>query len=289
MSRIFDALRQSVRGTAEESTAKLADNTTPAPDLNPLHKTGPEVIASSQSIFCRVTAEGRIVGGGQNHNLGAEKFRFLRQRLNLLRQHRALSRILITSAIPKEGKTLVAINLAVSFARGSSRVALIDADLRQPGVNRALGLGSLPGLAEFLEGKLELAAGIRRVDPLGFYYLPAGMASTNPFELLQGPRMRELMNVMTPAFDWIVFDSPPLIPFADANYLASLTNAVLLVVRASVSPRAIVQQALEALNGAYVAGVVLNASDDMRRDQYYYEYYPSGSGPDPGPSNSTKK
>ncbi len=277
MIRLFDPLRRSVREDASKTSAERAEDNNPEQELQPSPASRPEGFEGLESIRCHVGPEDRIVGCSQNHNFGAEKFRFLCHRLNELRQHKSLSRVLVTSAIPKEGKTVVAVNLALSLARSSPRVALVDADMRQPGVHRALGLGALPGLGEFLEGNLDLAVLVRRVDPFGLYLLPAGHASSNPFELLQGPRMRELMKQIAPAFDWIVFDSPPLISFADSHCLATLTDTVLLVVRPGLTPRETVQQGLAALEGAYVAGVVLNASDDARQDRYYYHYYPAAS------------
>jgi Mrp family chromosome partitioning ATPase len=118
---------------------------------------------------------------------------------------------------------------------------------------------------------------MRRVDPLGFYFLPAGKASGNPFELLEGSRMSELMALAATAFEWVVMDSPPLIPFADAHQLAVLADAVLLVVRPQVTPRDTLRQVLSALDSVQVAGVILNASDDRRQDDYYYHYYPRAS------------
>jgi len=232
---------------------------------------------NAAAILCHVRPENRVVGCRQNYEFGAEKFRFLRHRLTQLRHRRPVSKVLVTSSVPKEGKTFVAINLAASLASSSRRVALFDVDMRHPSVQSALGLPPMAGLAEFLEGKAELDSIMRRVDPLGFYYLPAGKASGNPFELLEGSRMRELMALATTAFEWVVMDSPPLIPFADAHQLAVLADAVLLVARPRVTPRDTLRQVLSALDSVQVAGVVLNASDDKSHDRYYYHYYPHAS------------
>jgi receptor protein-tyrosine kinase len=243
-------------------------------------------LEKAATIVCPVVPKNRIVGCRQDYEFGAEKFRFLRHRLAQLRQRRPVSKVLVTSSVPKEGKTLVAINLAVSLARSSRRVALFDADLRHPSAQSALGLPPMVGLAEFLEGRADLESAIRRVEPLGFYYLPAGKASGNPFELLEGSRMRELVSLATTAFEWVVIDSPPLIPFADAHHLAVLADAVLLVARPRITPRDTLRQVLRALDGVQVAGVVLNASDDKRQDDYYYHYYPRASTDGDGPARS---
>ncbi len=267
MSRMFDLVRESARGDPSN-----AETHNPSQIVPPPSEIG-QNWESLETVRCQLHPESRVVSCSQNHNLAAEKFRLLRHRLVRLRQGRPLHKVLVTSAIPKEGKTVVAINLALTLARSASRVALVDADMRQPGVHRALGLELLAGFAEFLEGKLECNACIRRVDPLGLYYVPAGRASVNPFELLQAPRVREFMELMAAAFDWIILDSAPLIPFADTHCLATLTDTALLVARSGVTPRKALQQGLAALDGTHVAGVVFNASDDTRQDQYYYDYY----------------
>jgi capsular exopolysaccharide synthesis family protein len=255
----------------------------------------PEVIPrgfeNAATVVCRLRPENRIVGCRQDYEFGAEKFRFLRHRLTQLRHRRPVS-LLITSSVPKEGKTLVAVNLAVSLATSSRRVVLIDADIRHPSVQSTLGLPLMAGLAEFLEEKADLASSMRRVNPLGFYYLPAGKASGNPFELLESSRMRELVALATTAFEWVVIDSPPLVPFADAHHLAVLADAILLVARPRVTPRDMLRQVLSTLDATKLAGVVLNACDDKKHDDYYYHYYPrasaKGKGLDPSAPLSLK-
>ena len=249
----------------------------PAMETSCSSKILPKGFESAATIVCHVGPENRILWSGQNCGFGAEKFRFLRHRLNQLRQRRTVRNVLVTSSVPKEGKTVVAINLAVSLAGSSRRIALVDADLRRPSVHSALGLPPMAGLAEFLEGKVDLASVMRSVDPLGFYYLPAGKASGNPFELLEDSRMRELVDLAKTAFEWVVIDSPPLTPFADAHHLATLADAVLLVALPGVTPRETLRQVLSTLDSAKTAGLVLNGSDDEDHDSYYYSYYPRGS------------
>jgi capsular exopolysaccharide synthesis family protein len=246
----------------------------------------PQGFENATTIDCHVRPENRIVGCGQDYEFGAEKFRFLRHRLIQLRLRRPVSKVLVTSSVPKEGKTLVAVNLAVSLASSSRRVALFDADLRHPSTQSTLGLPPMAGLAEFLEGKAVLDSVMCRVVPHGFYYLPAGKTVGNPFELLEGSRMRELMALATTAFEWVVIDSPPLIPFADAHHLAVLADAVLLVARPRVTPRDTLVQVLSTLDSVQVAGVVLNATDDKKQDDYYYHYYPRASTKHNGPARS---
>ena len=238
----------------------------------------PKGFEKATTVLCHFRPKNRVVGCRQNCEFGAEKFRFLRHRLTQLRQRRPVSKILVTSSVPKEGKTLVAVNLAVSLASNYCRVALFDADLRHPSAQSTLGLPPSAGLAEFLEGKAGLDSVMHRVDPLGFYCLAAGKASGNPFELLAGRRMGQLVRLAATAFEWVVIDSPPLIPFADAHHLAGLVDVVLLVARPGVTPRDTLKQAMSALDSVQIVGVVLNGSDDSGQDGYYYHYYPRASG-----------
>ena len=238
-----------------------------------IRKNWPGGTETLENLDYEARPEHRLAGLRHNHELGAEHFHLLCHRLKRLRERRTLRSLLVGSSIPKEGKTVVASNLAVALARNSGRVALIDADMRQSASNRPLGLGALPGLAEFLEGKLELSEAFRYVNGLGVYFLPAGNISRNPYELLQRPRLRELIEKTASAFEWVIFDSPPFTPFADAHSLAAATDGVLLVIRRGMVPGEILQRSLATLDGAYIAGLVLNATDDSRNEEYYSSYY----------------
>ena len=277
MSQQFAGFRISLRKEADiRPEGEVSDDSNEMESAQSLQAL-PKGFEHAATVLCHVRPENHIVGCRQNCEFGAEKFRFLRHRLAQLRQRRPVSKILVTSSVPKEGKTLVAVNLAVSLASNFRRVALFDADLRHPSTQSALGLPAMDGLAEFLEGKADLDSVMRRVDPLGFYCLTAGKASGNPFELLVGRRMGQLVRLAATAFEWVVIDSPPLIPFADAHHLAGLVDVVLLVARPGVTPRDTLRQALSALESVQIVGVVLNGSDDSRQDGYYYHYYPRAS------------
>ncbi|HXN24894.1 MAG TPA: CpsD/CapB family tyrosine-protein kinase [Candidatus Dormibacteraeota bacterium] len=225
-----------------------------------------------ERITCRLRAEDHIVGVNGFHPIGTEKYKLLRYRLNRIRQARPLNSLLVTSTIPREGKTVTAVNLAVSLAMTSARVCLVDADMRKPSIHTALGIRPFAGLAEYLEGRLDLASTYRLTVPLGFCFVSAGRPTLQPVELLQSPRMREFVKEMSNTFDWLIIDSPPLDPFADGHCLAAITDGVLLVVREGFIQRRELQRSIASLNGAYVAGVVLNQTKDSQRDFYNYYY-----------------
>src|SRR5437899_2180310 len=219
----------------------------------------PEILERAEQVICQPRAEERVLTSGQFPTSAQESFRVLCQRLLQVRKQRRLQSLLITSPVPREGKTVTAINLAATLARSSPAVLLVDADLRHPGLP-VLGIAPGSGLADYLAGRIELTKAIRRVDPLGFYYLAAGFATTNPSELLQKPALQEFINQAAAAFDWVIFDSPSINLFADPRHLAMLVDGVLLVVRENMTPKELAEKSLVALEKAFVVGLVLNAS-----------------------------
>lgn len=202
----------------------------------------------------------------------AESFRLLRYRLGLMRQRKPLKIVQVSSSIPKEGKTMVSLNLAASFAQVSDKVLLVDADLRKQGARGPLGLGGLPGLSEVIENRIQLVDALHRINPLRFFFLSAGNGRANPFEFLQSSGMQKLLARLKSCFEWVVLDTPPLLPFADGQCLASLSDAVVMVVREGFTPREEFQRAIASLGDVPISGIVVNRST-LSRDDYYYSYY----------------
>ena len=270
MSRIFDALRRSGGEPSPRTFSRAPGEDASWRDLVESIERKPANSEKMGKVRCVFDPESHIVAHAGKQDPAAEKFRVLAQRLVQLRQRRPLSRLLVASSSPNDGKTVVAVNLAATLARTSARVALIDADLRQPGVGRALGIPAMPGLSDYLEGRIELAAAFKIAEPLRVYYVPAGQATGDPVDLLQGSPMDELMIYATETFDWVIFDSPPLHPFADAQHLASIADGVLLVARAEKTRRRALKQSLASLDGAHLLGVVFNACGEARSDRDGY-------------------
>ncbi|MGH9605982.1 MAG: CpsD/CapB family tyrosine-protein kinase [Terracidiphilus sp.] len=273
MSRIFDACRRYRNGEAGEVSGNGPDAAQNGAEAIPFPELRPKLWESFPVITCQAGPDERVVACDHNQSLALEKFHLLSHRLIEIRQKWPLKTLTVTSCVPKEGKTIVTINLAFTLARNPGRVLLVDGDMRQPGISRTLRLDPLPGLADYLEGRQEFEAVVRRIEPQHVFYMPAGRASGNPFTLLQGPRMRELAQRLTPVFDWIVIDSPPLVPFADGHCLAKLSDAALLVVRTGVTPKEVIEKAVATLAGVRIAGVVWNSSEEIAHDRYYYAKY----------------
>ena len=219
----------------------------------------PDMVAHAEKVLGKPQAEERVLTSGQFPASAQESFRVLCQRLLQVREQRRLQTVLITSPVPREGKTVVAINLATTLARNSAAVLLVDADLRHPRLP-VLGIAPQRGFADYLAGRIGLTGAIRQVDPPGFYYLAAGFASTNPSELLQKPALQEFISQAAATFDWVIFDSPSVNLFADPRYLATLVDGVLLVVRENLTPKEAAEKSLVALDKAFLVGLVFNAS-----------------------------
>lgn len=231
------------------------------------------------SLAVSILPESRLVSVGSEESLGAEKFRFLAVRLRQLRQTRPLKRILITSTIPQEGKSTVAANLACTLARRKShKTLLIEGDLRRPTVADKFGLGPVPGLSEWLRGETE-SKNIYRLEALGLWVLPAGTAPENALELMQSGKLSPLMEELTASFDWIVIDSPPVLPLADTSLWARLSDGILLVTRKGVTEKQQLQRGLEALERSKLLGAVVNGSTDAVHSDYYQRYGPAASSP----------
>lgn len=206
---------------------------------------------------------------------GAEQFRTLRSRLYQLRSSQPLRTILITSSLPTEGKTFVTNNLAQAIVRQPDRRALIiDADLRCARLHVPLGAPSSPGLTEYLRGQTDEISIIQHAPEGSLCFIPGGTEVSNPSELLSNGRLKQLIERLAPVFDWVLLDSPPCVPVADASILADFCDGVILVVKAGSTPAELAQKACQEMNGRNIIGVVLNSVDKgTSYNSYYYESY----------------
>jgi protein-tyrosine kinase len=208
---------------------------------------------------------------------GTEQFRTLRSRLYKMRDSQPLRSVLVSSAIPAEGKTLVAANLAYAFVRQQGCcVLLIDADLRSPRLHTMMGAPATPGLADYLQNSRNEFEVIQRGPEEGLCFIPAGNRVAHPSELISSDRMKQFLERAKPAFDWIIIDSPPALPVADASVLGGLCDGVLFVVRANSTPSETAQKACKELRGTHLLGAVLNTVDEASQYGSYYSNTPYG-------------
>jgi capsular exopolysaccharide synthesis family protein len=204
-----------------------------------------------------------------------EQYRTLRARLESLAAQRPLHTLAIVSALPGEGKTSAAINLAiVSEMHLDRRVLLVDCDLRKPKIHRALGITPTAGLAEVLLDQAPLDQAIYKVTGPSFEggaleVLPVHAMPPNPSELLASAKMKALIEELSRRYDMVILDTPAALSLPDAKTISELTDGAILVVRADATPEDDVQTALDLLDRRRILGVVLNGSDV---DQSYYSY-----------------
>lgn len=212
---------------------------------------------------------------------GAEQFRTLRSRLYQIRAVRSLRTLLVTSSVPGEGKTFVTSNLAQSIVRQPDRrVLVIDADLRCARVHTHLGAPSSPGLTDYLRGEVDEMAVVQHGQEGNLCLIAGGSEVTNPSELLLNGRLKKLLDRVAPIFDWVIVDSPPCLPVADATILADFCDGVVLVVRAGTTPSSVAQRACQEMQGKSIVGVVLNAVEEDSFEAYYAQGYSYVRGPE---------
>jgi protein-tyrosine kinase len=296
MSRIFDALQRSESESAGQNLATFTVATEllqaaeqkiraaaphgnpPAPAASPFDSD--LSLALDELQLCPVLNSSirqlsHLVAAGKEGSLGAEKFRFLAVRLRQLRQTRPLKKILITSTIPQEGKSTVAANLACTLARRKpQKVLLLDGDLRRPTMLAQFGLAEMPGLCETLSGDINDIK-LYRLGDLGLWILPAGSTPENPLELMQSGKLSPLMERLEAWFDWIVIDSPPVLPLADTSIWCRLADGILLVTRKGVTEKQQLKRGLEALEKSKLLGALVNGSLNAAHSDYYQRYAPA--------------
>jgi capsular exopolysaccharide synthesis family protein len=239
-----------------------------------------DVFGQFQSLEVAIPPHNRLVCLTDNESLAAEKFRFLGISLQHLRRDRALKKLLITSTIPQEGKSTVSGNLACALARRTQqRTLLIEGDVRRPSLSQMFGLGRIPGICECLQGERDLKTSVYRLEGPGLWFLPAGIAPKNPLELLQSGKLSAMMEPLTTWFDWIIIDSPPVMPLADTSVWMRLADGILLVVRQGITEKRQLQRGLDALEPKKMIGALLNGSKRSDRSDYYYTKVPSIASP----------
>jgi protein-tyrosine kinase len=219
----------------------------------------------------------RVSLAGDNGKIVGERFRTLRSRLYQVAGTRTLRRVLITSSLPAEGKTFVATNLVRSIIRQADRrVLLIDADLRAPRLHAGRGAPSSPGLSDYLRGEANEYAIVQNSVANNLCFIPCGSKASNPSELLLSDRMGILLDCVTPAFDWVILDSPPALPVHDASSLADLCDGVLFVVRAGETNHEAAKKAALEFREKNLLGVVLNQVENCEAQGGYYYGHSEG-------------
>jgi capsular exopolysaccharide synthesis family protein len=210
----------------------------------------------------------------------SEAIRRLRTNLQFIDLANRPRSIVISSSIPAEGKSTIALNLALSLADSGSRVILVDADLRRPSIAEYVGIEGGVGLTTVLIGRAEVEDVVQPLGKASLDLLPAGQIPPNPSELLGSVAMADLLEQLSGTYDMVLLDSPPLLPVTDAVVLSNLAGGALVVVGADRTHRPQLQQSLESLEtaGAHLFGIVMNKIARREAAAYAYGYgseYPS--------------
>jgi capsular exopolysaccharide synthesis family protein len=238
-----------------------------------------EIFSQFQTLEASRPKSSRLVSLGDCDSPATEAFHLLGVRLRNLRRERELKSLLITSTIPKEGKSVVASNLACTLGSGArQKVLLVDGDVRRPMQSEIFGLAQVPGLCNYLLGKRSLTACLYHLPKAGIWILPAGNNQGDFRAMIQSPRLPNLMASLNSWFDWIVIDSPPVLPMVDTSLWARFVDGILLVTRNGTTRKRKLQKGLEALDPNKLIGALLNASKSTRDGyDYYYGRAPEAS------------
>lgn len=202
----------------------------------------------------------------------AERYRILYTRIEEICLKRGYKTFAVTSAVKGEGKTLTSLNLAYVMATEfKKKVLVMEGDLRNPSISSThLELNRTYGLVDVLRGDADLKSAVSRLDDTSLYFLPARCSVKNSSALLDSPALRSAMNSVKCDFDYVIVDSPPILPLVDISILAKAVDALMLVVRAGKTPKDMVTKAVSSLPKERVMGIVLNGASDEHMKKYYY-------------------
>lgn len=238
------------------------------------HIEADELLANIQEVPFQPAPESHLVDWRHPQEMPSEEFRSLRTRLNHIQTLQPLHTVVITSPSPAEGKTFTSVNLALAESHlADNRVLLADFDLRRPVIHNLLQVERAPGLSDYLAGEAPLSACIKKIADTNLYFLPAGSPVKNPLELLNLKDVKGLFDQLPRTFNWVIFDSPPLLFSADANLLSTLADGTILVVKIGATTFDNVIRAMQSLCENNVLGIVANgarASELYSKYTYYY-------------------
>jgi capsular exopolysaccharide synthesis family protein len=301
MSRLDEALARARTFTPAESATPVAMDTAsvdfpveqpvePVPEVAPVRKPvaraqeprssqSPKVLDAQGRMEDLPIAEKLMLAGESiGDRTPVEQYRRLAARLLLAQAEHGIKTVMVTSALPGEGKTLTASNLALTLSDSYKRgVLLVDADLRRPCIHQIFQVPNATGLNDGLKPDAE-----RKVPLLTFSdqltLLTAGRPDADPMSVLSGARMKRVLSEARDRFEWVLIDTPPIALLTDAHLLSALVDAVVLVVRAGVTPLPAIKKAVEAVGQERILGIVLNHADISRMPDAYSYYYSGQAG-----------
>jgi capsular exopolysaccharide synthesis family protein len=279
MSRVYEALQRSQGDNQNASplvpeqpeTAAVGGSPAGIATAEPVEANWLNVPAD-RILHPTPTPEQRLVTLAAPESTGAEMFRVLATRLAHMQNKRRLQKLLITSSTVDEGKSVIAVNLALTLARRpNERVLLIEADLRRPSVAALLTSSPVRGISEWSKGQLPIEDALYQVRDMPLWFLSAGKSMDEPLPLLESDRFAKMLETVSQSFDWVLLDATPILPMADSTSLSRLVDGVLVVVRDGFTRRKVLNKALDCIEKSKLLGTVFNQASMLNID--YDRYY----------------
>jgi protein-tyrosine kinase len=271
MGKISDALDRHKKEKGIITEMIFPKNTSAVPAKEPVLQIHREII--SQKDY-----DPKLVVMSAPDSYESENFKLLRAQIMYAKDRKRPRTIMVTSAMPGDGKTFVSANLAVSIASGiDEHVLLVDCDLRRSSMHKMFGLSSSDGLHEYLTGKRQLSDLLIRTKINKLSLLPAGYPPKNPSELLASGAVKSFLEEIRSRYDdrIIILDTPPSQVLAEANILSNFVDGIIFVIRADKTPRELIRKAIDGLGRDKILGFVLNGYSRERKTygKYYKQYY----------------
>jgi capsular exopolysaccharide synthesis family protein len=255
----------------------LSQLTSPAPNENAVVSRGDMALEVLIPSVTNAVLDPKLEVAKNESSFVSEQFRSLKIQLRHAESEIQRKAFTISSPDAHDGKSLISLNLALSFAQDPGcRVIIVDCDLRMPSLDRYLGVAQTPGLLQYLSSSpLRPHCFMRRLDNL--YFMTSGGVAPNPIEALSMRRMKQLLDLLRNQFDTIILDSPPYLPIADARVVTALSDGLILVVRSGKTGYASTDRALKVIDQKKLLGIVLNDVKAIPFQTYHnHDYYVYG-------------
>jgi capsular exopolysaccharide synthesis family protein len=265
---------------SEEAEPVVSETPLPPTDVPSIASPQPEPEPDGRVTLEHLATSAKLVIGSEVNSGTVEQFRRLAAQLYLAQTEHGIRAVMIASALPGEGKTLTAVNLALTLSESYQRsVLLVDGDLRRPSAHQVFEVPNVSGLNDGVRSEVERKVPLIRISE-HLTLLTAGRPEADPMGVLTSDRMRRVLEEAREKFDWVIIDTPPLALLTDAHLLASLVDAAVLVVHAAKTPAAAIKRVMEVIGRDRIAGVVLNRVQDGQVQTEYgsYHYYGNGNG-----------
>jgi protein-tyrosine kinase len=275
MSRLYETLRRMELQRGKTNPVQIASM--PPVELVNTAMTEQQQVDLAPVAEVELSQNARLVALSDPRGLAAEKFRALTTRLENYRKEHDLKSLQLSSAVGREGKTLLSGNLAITVAKHTgARVLVVEGDMRRPTLASLFGLDKPTGIGDWWasrEDKERIPNYLYRVKGMPLWFLGAGAPHEQPSQILQSARFAEMFARLVSWFDWVVVDSTPILPVVDTNLWSRLVDGTLLVVREKVTPLPALKKALENLDNPKLIGVILNEASEFDRINYTDQYY----------------